>query len=160
VHDGFTLADVTMYAQKHNEANGEDNRDGSDDNQSSNWGVEGPTDDPNIVDLRRRARRNLLASLFLAHGIPLLLAGDEVGNSQDGNNNAYCQDNEVGWIDWTGLGRDGDDNVEFVARLAGMRRKYSQLQPPHWLNGKEGNQPPGILWLTPQGDPMNAEDWA
>jgi glycogen operon protein len=160
VHDGFTLADVTMYEHKHNEANGEDNRDGSDDNQSVNWGVEGPSDDPNIVDLRQRARRNLLASLLLSHGIPLLLAGDEVGNSQSGNNNAYCQDNEVGWIDWSRLGVDGDDNTAFVSHLTAMRRRYAQLQPQHWLNGKDGNHPPDILWLTPHGGEMSPEDWA
>ena len=160
VHDGFTLADLTMYSQKHNEANGEDNRDGSDDNQSADWGVEGPTDDPNIRELRQRARRNILASLFLAHGVPLLLAGDEVGNSQDGNNNAYCQDNKVGWVDWSGLGREGEDNVAFVGKLTAMRKRYPQLQPQHWLDGREGNQPPEILWLTPQANEMRPEDWA
>jgi glycogen operon protein len=160
VHDGFTLADVTMYTAKHNEANGEDNRDGSDDNQSSNWGAEGPSDDPAIRDLRQRTRRNLLASLFLAHGVPLLLAGDEVGNSQGGNNNAYCQDNEVGWVDWSGLGHDGEDNTPFVAELTAMRRRYAQLQPQHWLNGGDRNQPAEILWLTPEASEMGPEDWA
>lgn len=149
-----------MYSQKHNEGNGEDNRDGSDDNQSANWGVEGPSEDPSIRELRQRTRRNLLASLFLAHGVPLLLAGDEVGNSQDGNNNAYCQDNMVGWVDWSGLGCDGDDNVAFVAKLTALRKRYPQLQPQHWLNGREGNQPPEILWLTPQASEMHPEDWA
>jgi glycogen operon protein len=160
VHDGFTLADVTMFSQKHNEANGEDNRDGSDDNQSADWGTEGPSDDPNIRELRQRARRNLLTSLFLAHGVPLLLAGDEVGNSQDGNNNAYCQDNKVGWVDWSALGRDGEDNTTLVAKLTAMRKRYPQLQPQHWLNGHEGNQPPEILWLTPLASEMRLEDWA
>jgi isoamylase len=160
VHDGFTLADVTMYEHKHNEANGEDNRDGSDDNQSNNWGAEGPSDDPNIRDLRQRARRNMLTTLLLAHGVPLLLAGDEVGNSQSGNNNAYCQDNEVGWVDWSNRGRDGEDNIEFIARLIAMRRRYPQLQPQHWLNGRDGNQPPEIAWITPHGSEMTAEDWS
>jgi len=160
VHDGFTLADVTAYAQKHNEANGEDNRDGSDDNQSANWGAEGPSDDATIRNLRQCARRNLLASLFLAQGVPLLLAGDEVGNSQQGNNNAYCQDNSVGWIDWSGLGRDGEDNTDFVAKLTALRRHYRQLQAQRWLNGREGNQPPEILWLTPQANEMKPEDWS
>jgi glycogen operon protein len=160
VHDGFTLADITMYAQKHNEANGEDNRDGSDDNQSANWGMEGPSDDPGIRELRQRTRRNLLASLFLAHGVPLLLAGDEVGNSQDGNNNAYCQDNKVGWVDWSGLGHDGKDDVAFVTKLVALRKRFPQLQPQHWLNGREGNQPPEILWLTPHAGEMSPEDWA
>ena len=106
VHDGFTLADLVSYDAKHNEANGEDNRDGSDDNNSINCGVEGPTDDPAITALRRQLRRNQLACLMLAQGVPLMLAGDEVGNSQNGNNNAYCQDNEIGWVDWAGLSRD------------------------------------------------------
>jgi glycogen operon protein len=160
VHDGFTLADLTMYEHKHNEANGEDNRDGSDDNQSANWGVEGPSDDPGITDLRRRARRNMLACLFLAHGVPLLLAGDEVGNSQHGNNNAYCQDSEVGWVDWSALDRDGADDTAYIAQLVALRQKYPQLQPRHWLNGaREGSNTPGILWLTPQATEMTEQDW-
>ena len=109
VHDGFTLADLVSYEQKHNEANGEDNRDGSDDNVSLNCGVEGPTDNPDIIERRRRLRRNQLAMLMLAQGVPLLLAGDEVGNSQGGNNNAYCQDNPIGWVDWSALGKAEDD---------------------------------------------------
>ena len=104
MHDGFTLADWASYEHKHNEANGEDNRDGSDDNLSLNCGVEGPTDDATILALRRQLRRNQLACLFLAQGVPLLLAGDEVGNSQGGNNNAYAQDNETGWVDWSKIG--------------------------------------------------------
>src|SRR5258708_8167681 len=103
VHDGFTLADLFSYNEKHNEANGEDNRDGSSDNHSTNCGHEGPTDDPAITALRRRLRKNQLACLLLAQGLPLILAGDEVGNSQSGNNNAYCQDNEIGWAGWEGL---------------------------------------------------------
>ena len=107
VHDGFTLADLVSYERKHNEANREDNRDGSEFNLSTNGGVEGPTDNADIIATRQKLRRNFLASLLLAQGVPLLLAGDEVGNSQGGNNNAYCQDNEIGWVDWSGLGRDG-----------------------------------------------------
>ena len=109
VHDGFTLADLVSYHRKHNLANGEHNRDGSDDNHSTNCGVEGATDKPEILRLRRQLRRNLLASLMLAQGVPLLLAGDEVGNGQRGNNNAYCQDNAVGWVDWSALGSDDED---------------------------------------------------
>src|SRR3984893_11792284 len=116
VHDGFTLADLVSYERKHNEANGEDNRDGSEDNHGTNCGVEGPTDDPAVLGLRRQLRRNLLASLMLAQGVPLLLAGDEVGNGQNGNNNAYCQDNPTGWVDWSGLGH-ADDNIALVAQL-------------------------------------------
>src|SRR2546425_765840 len=108
-HDGFTLADLFSYNEKHNEANGEENRDGSNDNHSNNCGHEGPTDDPKIVALRRQLRKNQLACLLLAQGTPLLLAGDEVGNSQLGNNNAYCQDNETGWVGWENLGKDGED---------------------------------------------------
>src|SRR6185437_5812761 len=108
VHDGFTLADLVSYENKHNEANGEDNRDGSDDNVSTNCGVEGPTDDPEIIAMRRLLRRNQLACLLLAQGVPLLLAGDEVGNGQNGNNNAYCQDDEVGWVNWSKAGSDED----------------------------------------------------
>ena len=159
VHDGFTLADITAYNQKHNEANGEENRDGSDDNQSNNWGAEGHTDDPHILDLRRRARRNMLATLFLGRGVPLLLAGDEVSNSQGGNNNAYCQDDEIGWVDWSGRGRDGDDYIEFVSKLTSLRGKYPQLKPTHWLNGHDGNRPPDIMWLTPQATEMQQVDW-
>ena len=109
VHDGFTLADLVSYERKHNEANREDNRDGSDDNHSTNCGVEGPTSNPDVLALRRQLRRNFLSSLMLAQGVPLLLAGDEVANSQNGNNNAYCQDNPIGWVDWSALGHDGDD---------------------------------------------------
>jgi isoamylase len=123
-HDGFTLADLVSYNEKHNEANGEDNRDGSDDNISINCGAEGPSDDPDILAQRRQLRRNQLASLMLAHGVPLLLAGDEIGNSQNGNNNAYCQDNEVGWVDWSRRGRDGEDMTGFIARLADLRRRF------------------------------------
>jgi isoamylase len=160
VHDGLTLADVTSYAHKHNEANGEDNHDGADDNQSANWGVEGPTDDPKIRELRRRARRNMLASLFLAHGVPLLLAGDEVENSQSGNNNAYCQDNEIGWVDWSGLRDEHADHTQFVANLVALRSRYPQLRPRHWIDGHDGNRPPDAVWLTPHATEMTAKDWA
>ena len=118
VHDGFTLQDLFSYNEKHNEANGEDNRDGSDDNQSNNCGHEGPTDDPAIVALRRQLRRNQIACLLLAQGVPLILAGDEVANSQFGNNNAYCQDNEIGWVGWDGLGREGDDLIDFIGHMS------------------------------------------
>ena len=136
VHDGFTLADLVSYERKHNEANGEDNRDGSDDNHSTNCGVEGPTDDPGILALRRQLRSNQLACLFLAQGVPLLLAGDEVGNSQNGNNNAYCQDNEIGWVDWSALGKEGDDMTDFVGHLTALRRRFPQLRCQRWVDGK------------------------
>ena len=127
VHDGFTLADLVSYERKHNEANGEENRDGSDDNNSTNCGHEGPTEKPEIMALRRQLRRNFVSSLLLAQGIPLLLAGDEVANSQGGNNNAYCQDNEIGWTDWAGIDRDGDDITALDRRLAALRRNFPQL---------------------------------
>ena len=121
-HDGFTLTDLVPYDHKHNEANGESNRDGSDDNRSWNCGVEGPIDDPVIVELRERQKRNFLATLLLSRGIPMLLAGDEMGRTQGGNNNAYCQDNEISWLDWSGFTPGGLD--EFIARLTRIRREY------------------------------------
>jgi isoamylase len=159
VHDGFTLADLVSYAEKHNEANEEDNHDGSDDNLSTNGGVEGPSDDPEILALRRQLRRNQLCSLMLAHGVPLLLAGDEVGNSQNGNNNAYCQDNEIGWVDWSRLEQEGEDMTQLVARLSDLRRRFPQLSPRRWVEGKRPDGSYGALWLTPQGTEMTEQDW-
>ena len=159
VHDGFTLQDLFSYNEKHNEANGEDNRDGSNDNHSNNCGHEGPTDDPGITALRRQLRRNQLACLLLAQGTPLILAGDEVGNSQAGNNNAYCQDNEVGWVDWQGLGRSGDDLIDFIGLLAGLRRKFGQIRTRRWLDGRRPDGSFGVLWLTPSAAEMTEQDW-
>src|SRR5215475_12019818 len=152
VHDGFTLADLVSYEHKHNEANQEDNRDGSNHNQSTNCGVEGPTDNADIIDLRRRLRRNLLSSLLLAQGLPLILAGDEVGNSQSGNNNAYCQDNEVGWVGWDNLGREGDD-------LTDLRKRFGQIRAHRWLDGRRPDGSYGVLWLTPAAEEMKEADW-
>jgi len=159
VHDGFTLADLFSYNQKHNEANGEDNRDGSNDNHSNNCGHEGPTDDPAILALRNRLRKNQLACLMLAQGVPLLLAGDEAGNSQNGNNNAYCQDNETGWVDWQGLGRAGDDLVDFIGHLSELRRQFPQIRTHHWLDGRRLDGTYGVLWLTPAAEEMTESDW-
>jgi len=159
VHDGFTLQDLFSYNEKHNEANGEDNRDGSNDNLSNNCGHEGPTDDPAVVALRRQLRRNQLACLLLAQGTPLILAGDEVANSQDGNNNAYCQDNEVGWVDWQGLGRPGDDLTDFIGLLTGLRRKFGQIRTRRWLDGRRADGSFGVLWLTPSAAEMTEQDW-
>jgi glycogen operon protein len=159
VHDGFTLADLVSYAHKHNEANGEENRDGSDDNGSTNCGVEGPTSDPKIIALRQQLRRNLLSCLLLAQGVPLILAGDEVGNSQNGNNNAYCQDNPIGWIDWSGLGRKGEDMTELVAQLTSLRRAYPQLRTRRFVEGRRPDGSFGVLWLTPQATEMTEADW-
>jgi isoamylase len=159
VHDGFTLADLVSYEQKHNEPNGEDNADGSDENHSTNCGVEGPTEDPNILALRQQLRRNLLACLMLAQGVPLLLAGDEVGNSQNGNNNAYCQDNPVGWVDWSALGKDGEDLTGFIAQLTDLRLRFPQLRPRRWVEGHRPDGSFGVLWLTPQATQMTEPDW-
>ena len=154
-----SLADLVSYNQKHNEANGEENRDGSNDNQSTNCGVEGPTSDPNILQLRRQLRRNHLAVLLLAHGVPLILAGDEAGNSQNGNNNAYCHNNDIGWVKWSGLGREGEDMTGLVAQLTDIRRRYPQLRPRHWVDGRRPDGSFGVLWLTPQAHEMTEQDW-
>ena len=159
VHDGFTLADLFSYNEKHNEENGEDNRDGSNDNYSNNCGHEGPTDDLEILALRRQLRKNQLACLLLAQGIPLLLAGDEVGNSQNGNNNVYCQDNETGWVNWGGLGAVADDMTDFVGRLAGIRKQFPQIRSRQWVTGKKEDGSYGVLWLTPDGSEMTEADW-
>ena len=113
---------------------------------------------PTILALRRRLRRNQLACLFLAQGVPLLLAGDEVGNSQDGNNNAYCQDNETGWVDWSSAGSD-DDLTAFVGDADRLRRRFPQLKPHHWVDGKQADGSYDVKWLTPAGDEMAEPDW-
>jgi isoamylase len=157
-HDGFTLEDLVSFSRKHNQANGEDNRDGSDDNLSINCGKEGATDSPAIVAMRRRLRRNQLACLFLAQGVPLLLAGDEVGNSQGGNNNVYCQDNEIGWVDWSKSGSE-DDFTGLVGELTRLRREFPQLRPRHWLDGQKADGSYDVKWLTPHAAEMTEADW-
>src|SRR5215470_5705608 len=128
-HDGFTLADLVSYAERHNEANGEDNNDGHPENHSANWGVEGPTDDPTILDTRARVQRALLATLLLAQGTPMLLGGDEFGRTQRGNNNAYCQDNEISWFDWRQAASDeGRRLTAFVQRLVALRHRHAVLR--------------------------------
>jgi isoamylase len=159
VHDGFTLADLVSYKRKHNESNREGNRDGSDINDSTNCGVEGPTGDPAIIQLRQQLRRNLLSSLLLAQGVPLLLAGDEVGNSQSGNNNAYCQDNETGWVSWFGLGREGEDMTSLISKLTELRQRFPQLRSLRWMDGPRADGGYDILWLTSDGKEMTAKDW-
>ena len=158
VHDGFTLADLVSYQSKHNEANGEDNRDGADDNLSINFGVEGPTDDAGINNNRRRVRLNQLACLMLAQGVPLLLAGDEAANTQNGNNNTYCQDNETGWVDWSKLGTS-DDTTDFIGSLKRMRDEFPQLRPLQWLVGQRDDGSYDVKWLTPSGSEMVEADW-
>jgi glycogen operon protein len=159
VHDGFTLADLVSYKNKHNEANGEDNRDGSDDNASTNCGAEGPTEDSEILAMRRRLRRNQIACLFLAQGVPLVLAGDEAANSQGGNNNAYCLDNETGWVDWSKVGGE-DDLTDFIGALAQLRLRFRQLKPHRWLEGKRADGTYDVQWLTPGGTEMSEADWS
>jgi isoamylase len=159
VHDGFTLADLVSYEHKHNEANQEGNHDGSNHNQSTNCGVEGPTDNAEIIALRRQLRRNLLSCLLLAQGVPLILAGDEVGNSQSGNNNAYCQDNEIGWVDWSRLGNDDEDMTALIGRFTQLRRRFPQLQGHHWLDGSHPDGAYDVLWLAPHAAEMTEEDW-
>ncbi|ABD89216.1 glycogen debranching protein GlgX [Rhodopseudomonas palustris] len=160
VHDGFTLADLYSYNVKHNKANGEDNRDGSNDNLSNNCGHEGPSPDPAIRALRLQLRKNQLACLMLAQGVPLLLAGDEVGNTQHGNNNAYCQDNEIGWVGWEGLGQTSDDLTDFVGQLTTLRKNFPQIRSNQWLDGRRADGSYGVLWLTPGADEMTQQDWA
>ncbi len=159
VHDGFTLADLVSYESKHNEANGEDNRDGSDDNTSLNCGVEGPTDDPGIRSARLELRKCLLASLMLAQGVPLLLSGDEVANSQGGNNNTYCQDNEVGWVDWSGYEHPDVDLTGLIGRLSALRRQFPQLSIRRWVDDWDHEGRYGVMWLTPQAAEMTESDW-
>jgi isoamylase len=159
-HDGFTLADLYAYNEKHNEANGEDNRDGHDDNRSWNCGAEGPTDDEAILDLRDRMRRFALTTLVVSQGVPMLLMGDEIGRSQHGNNNAYCQDNELAWLDWQVDGREAAFR-DFAAGALRLRRTLGLLGGGHWLRGepvREGGLP-GVRWLRPDGAPMNEAEW-
>jgi isoamylase len=159
-HDGFTLHDLVSYGVKHNEANGERNQDGADDNQSWNHGVEGETDDPEIVSLRERQKRNLLASLLLAQGIPMLLAGDEMGRTQRGNNNAYCQDNELSWVDWN-LDERRKQLIAFTRKLIAFRHQHPVLQRRRFLAGDYvwDSTTRDLVWLRPDGDEMAPEDW-
>ena len=158
-HDGFTLEDLVSYNDKHNEKNGEDNRDGHNDNRSWNWGVEGATEDPAVLALRMRHKRNLLASLMLSQGVPMILGGDELSRTQQGNNNAYCQDNETGWVGWQGLGREGDDLTDFIGHMTGLRRRFPQIRTHRWLDGRRADGSYGVLWLTPAAEDMKQEDW-
>ncbi len=160
-HDGFTLNDTVTYNEKHNAANGEDNQDGTSHNISWNCGAEGPTDDPDISEVRERQIRNLLATLLLSQGTPMLLAGDEFGRTQGGNNNAYCQDNEVGWLDWQ-VGERGQRLISFVRELTALRHRYPILRRGRYLTGEldpESNVR-DVTWLTALGTPMAGPDWA
>ena len=160
-HDGFTLNDVVTYNDKHNEANGEENRDGSSDNRSWNCGVEGPTDDPAVNTLRSRQIRNLLGTLLLSQGTPMLLAGDEFGRTQRGNNNAYCHDDEISWFDWN-FDDKGRSLVEFVRKLCALRRKYPILRRNRFLTGAydEELEVKDLTWINASGMEMKPEDWS
>ena len=157
-HDGFTLADLVSYNEKHNEANGEDNRDGESNNRSWNCGVEGPSEDPAIRALREQQKRNFLATLLLSQGVPMILAGDELGRTQRGNNNAYCQDNPISWIDW-----DSADAtlIDFTRRLIRLRREHPIFRRRGWFTGSpaKGSRLKDLEWFRPDGAEMTAGDW-
>ncbi len=159
-HDGFTLEDLVSYDQKHNDANGEENRDGSDDNNSWNCGAEGPTDNPEIRELRARKKRAMLATLQCSQGVAMLLAGDEIGHTQRGNNNAYCQDNEITWLDWI-LNDDQRGLLEFAQQLVRLYFSQPVLRRRRFFHGEklEGSAIPDILWLGPDGKEMTQEAW-
>ena len=155
-HDGFTLADLVSYNDKHNEANGEDNRDGESHNRSWNGGVEGPTADPAVLELRERQRRNLMATLLLSQGVPMLSGGDELGRSQGGNNNAYCQDNEISWYDWEGV---DDDFLEFCRTVLRFRREHPVFRRRRWFQGRPIRGLDDMAWFRPDGGEMTDTDW-
>lgn len=157
-HDGFTLHDLVSYNDKHNDANGENNQDGENHNRSYNCGAEGLTDDPKINELRAKQKRNFLATLLLSQGVPMLLAGDEIGRTQQGNNNAYCQDNEISWLDW----ENADDNLlEFTKKLIKLRIEHPVFHRRRWFQGQpiHGSEVDDIEWFTPNGDIMNEDNW-
>jgi glycogen operon protein len=160
-HDGFTLNDLVSYNEKHNEANGEDNNDGESHNRSWNCGVEGPTDDPKILALRAQQRRNFIATLMLSQGVPMLLHGDELGRSQGGNNNGYCQDSELTWIDWEHI---DEGLLEFTKLVTRLRTEHPTFRRRRFLSGRpvgraEGDPVPDVVWLTPTGEMMDDDDW-
>jgi isoamylase len=161
-HDGFTLADLVAYAQKHNEINGENNNDGHNENCSSNWGVEGPTDDPAIVETRDRVARSLIATLFIALGTPMMLAGDEMGRTQRGNNNAYCQDNDISWIDWERATLPhGRKMSQFFSRVIALRKHHPLLRENRFLFG-DREVLPGLYdvgWFDEHGEALTIEAW-
>ncbi|WP_370650118.1 glycogen debranching protein GlgX [Oscillochloris sp. ZM17-4] len=159
-HDGFTLRDLVSYSEKRNEANGEGNRDGESHNNSWNCGEEGPSDDPEVEALRLRQMKNMLATLLLSQGVPMILAGDERARSQRGNNNAYCQDNEISWLDWR-LDEVGESMLEFTRRLVQIRREHPVLHRRRFFQGRRiyGSDIRDILWLRPDGEQMSQEEW-
>ncbi|MGW6936522.1 glycogen debranching protein GlgX [Lentzea sp. NPDC054927] len=160
-HDGFTLNDLVSYNEKHNEANGEDNRDGEDHNRSWNCGVEGPTDDEEVLKLRARQRRNLMATTLLSQGVPMIVNGDEFGRTQNGNNNAYCQDNEVSWVDWSLL-ESNAELVDFTSAVAAFRKAHPVFRRKRFFAGRpirKGEELRDIAWFTPSGEEMTEQNW-
>ena len=159
-HDGFTLHDLVSYNDKHNEANGEDSKDGDNNNHSWNCGTEGPTEDGAVNALRRRQKRNLLATLFLSQGLPMLCGGDEYGRTQQGNNNAYCQDNEISWLKWERTAEE-DAQTDFTARLIALRRGHPIFRRPKFFQGRKvrGKDVKDVMWLKPDGQEMGDEEW-
>jgi glycogen operon protein len=157
-HDGFTLNDLVSYNEKHNEANGEENRDGESHNRSWNHGVEGPTDDGAVNEQRSRQKRNLLATLLLSQGVPMLLGGDEFGRTQKGNNNAYCQDNDISWFDWAQV---DEDLATFTRQAIAFRRDHPVFRRRGWFKGRpfQGKAATDIAWFKPDGAEMSDEDW-
>jgi glycogen operon protein len=160
-HDGFTLNDVVSYNDKHNEANGENNQDGHSHNLSWNHGAEGPTDDPEILALRERQKRNLLATLLLSQGTPMMLSGDEFGHTQDGNNNVYCQDNELAWLNWENITSDGQSLIEFVRRVIALRQAFPVLRRNRFMTGEYNADLDvrDVRWLSPEATDIEAEQW-
>ncbi|MEM5436269.1 glycogen debranching protein GlgX [Paraburkholderia diazotrophica] len=160
-HDGFTLNDLVSYNERHNEANGEDNNDGHSDNRSWNCGAEGPTDDAEVIALRERQKRNMLATLLFSQGTPMLLAGDEFGRTQKGNNNAYCQDDEISWVDWTGIDDNGRALTEFVRKLTTLRHALPVLRRNRFLTGemREDIGVKDVKWLSPAGVELTGDQW-
>jgi glycogen operon protein len=160
-HDGFTLADLVSYNEKHNDANGEHNRDGENHNRSWNCGVEGPTEDPEIIALRHRQMRNIMVTLMVSQGTPMISHGDEVGRTQRGNNNGYCQDNEITWIDWAGADEYAD-MLEFTRRVTALRKAHPVFRRRRFFDGRpshHGHQMRDIYWLTRDGVEMSSDDW-
>jgi glycogen operon protein len=159
-HDGFTLQDLVSYNDKHNEANGEDNRDGNNNNRSWNCGIEGPTDDPDIQALRAKQKRNLLATLLLSQGVPMMYAGDAIGHTQTGNNNAYCQDNELSWLNWNVQPQDREF-LAFAQRMINLRKRHPVFRRRRFFQGRpiKGADVKDVLWLNPGGKEMTEEDW-